>query len=219
MTAKIAPDALLLLTSGCPHCPTVLQGLSELVKQGVIAKLEVINISVSPEIADELGVRSIPWTRIGMFELSGLRSMPELRKWAERAASNQGLVEYFDELLSNGQLPVVERMIREKPKRLRALAELTADAQTGIATRIGIGALLEGLQGTGLTDSIITDFAKLLASDNPRIRADAAHFLVLTESRQVIPYLQSLVDDENDEVREIVSEGLEVLRNRNRSIY
>ena len=44
------PDALLFITPGCPHCPGVLQGLSEMVKQGTIGKLTVINAASHPEL-------------------------------------------------------------------------------------------------------------------------------------------------------------------------
>ena len=96
------PDALLLIASGCPHCPTVLQGLSELVKAGVIGRLEVVNIGAHPEIAQGHGVRGVPWLRLGPFELEGLRAPAELRRWAERAGSNAGMADYVAELLKTG---------------------------------------------------------------------------------------------------------------------
>ena len=65
----VPPDALLLLTSQCPHCPTVLQGLGELVKKGLIGRLEVVNIVARPDIAKQYGVRKVPWFRLGEFEL------------------------------------------------------------------------------------------------------------------------------------------------------
>ena len=64
----------MLLGTHCPYCPTVLKELGELVKSGVIGKLVVVNIEQHPEVARELGVRSVPWVRIGPFELEGLRS-------------------------------------------------------------------------------------------------------------------------------------------------
>ena len=51
------PDALLLIATGCPHCPTVLAGVGDLVKQGKIGRLEVVNIVTHPEVAQALGVR------------------------------------------------------------------------------------------------------------------------------------------------------------------
>ena len=73
MTESAAPaDALLLIATGCNHCPAVLEGLSRLLKQGRIGRLDVVNLAVHPETGQALGVRSVPWTRIGPFELEGL---------------------------------------------------------------------------------------------------------------------------------------------------
>ena len=69
-----SPQALMLLGTHCPHCPSVLNSLSELVKQGVISRLEVVNLEQRPELGRELGVRSVPWVRIGQFELPGLHT-------------------------------------------------------------------------------------------------------------------------------------------------
>ena len=69
---KTKPAALLLLGTHCPHCPQVLKALSELVKAGDIHKLEVVNVEQAPEIARELGVRGVPWIRVGEFTLTGM---------------------------------------------------------------------------------------------------------------------------------------------------
>ncbi len=107
------PDALLLLGTHCPHCSTVLKELSELVKAGAIGKLEAVNIEQSPEVAHTLGVRSVPWVRIGTFELEGLRSGKELRSWVDAVGTEAGFAKYLDELLSTGKIERAIRLVRE----------------------------------------------------------------------------------------------------------
>lgn len=107
----------------------------ELVKQGVIGRLEVVNITVAPERASKLKVRSVPWTRIGPFELEGLRAPAELRRWAEQAGTTAGMAEYLGELLSGGRLQGAKRLVRDDPARLPVLALLVGNPDTGIATR------------------------------------------------------------------------------------
>ena len=92
---ETAPEARMLLGTRCPHCPSVLSSLSDLVKQGVISRLEVVNLEQRPEIARQWGVRSVPWVKIGPFELTGLHSKAELQSWAEQAGSEQGMKERF----------------------------------------------------------------------------------------------------------------------------
>ena len=73
-----APSALVFIGSGCRHCPIVLDGLARLVKEGRLARLEVINATLEPELAARNKVRSVPWTRIGPFELVGILTPAEL---------------------------------------------------------------------------------------------------------------------------------------------
>ena len=121
------PDALLFLTAQCPHCPTVLQGLGELVKKGLIGRLEVVNIALHPDVAAKYGVRTVPWTRLGEFELEGLHSPAELRHWAEQAAAADGLANYYAEQFKQGQLPRVAAAIGRYPHHLSALVQLAGD--------------------------------------------------------------------------------------------
>ena len=82
------PDALLLMAPGCAHCPVVLEGLGRLLKEGRLGRLEVVNVAVHPEAAVAAGTRSVPWTRIGPFELDGLYGPAELAEWAAYAAAS-----------------------------------------------------------------------------------------------------------------------------------
>jgi hypothetical protein len=207
------PDALLLLTSTCPHCPAVLAGLSDLVKQGHIGRLEVVNIGLHPEIAEHHGVRSVPWVRLGPFELEGLRSPAEFRQWAERADSTEGMAEYFRELLKSGQLAKVTALVRDDGAQLKALLNLLADPDLEITIRIGISAVFEELEGfPALLDTIDT-LAALTLHPDAHIRADAAHLLSLTHNPRAGSYIERLLTDDVADVREIARESLERLRN------
>jgi len=50
--------AILFIAPDCPHCPAVLQALSELLKDGEIAEMEISNMALMPEKAQQLGIRS-----------------------------------------------------------------------------------------------------------------------------------------------------------------
>ena len=211
MTTVTRPDALLLITSTCPHCPSVLQGLSELVKQGVIGRLEVVNIGFHPEVAQQHGVRSVPWIRIGEFELEGRYMMAELRQWAERAGTATGLAEYFHEQLKNGALArVSERALRE-PAAVQALLRLLGDPDTELTVRIGINAVFESLEGQPAIAGAVEPLLELSRHRDAHVRGDAAHLLSHTRDARARERLQKLLDDEVNDVREIAREGLERL--------
>src|SRR4030066_1111552 len=132
------PDALLLLTSTYPYCPTVLAALGDLVKSGDIGRLEVVNIGAHPEVAQQHGVRTVPWVRLGPFELEGRRSPAELKQWGERAGTPEGLAEYFHELLKEGALPKVSTQAARDPAAPDALLNLLGHRGAEFPGRVGI---------------------------------------------------------------------------------
>lgn len=202
------PDALLLLAPGCPHCPAVLEGLSALVKDGALGRLEAVNIAVHPERAEQLGVRSVPWVRIGEFDLDGSQTPAELRRWADLAGTPQGMPAYFLHLLKNGRRAKVEELARQEPQRLLALADLLADAEASMAVRLGIGAVLEELQDSNITSVMVPALGELTRHDDPLVRADACHYLSLVGGEEIAPYLRACRDDPDAAVREMVAEIL-----------
>lgn len=205
------PDALLFIAPGCPHCPVVLQGLGELVKQGSIGRLEVINVAVHPEIAAQHGVRSAPWTRLGPFELEGAQTPQELRRWAELAASADGITTYLEQLLRDGQLNRAEQQLARHPDWLARLLPLLTKADTPMQVRIGLGALFEGQAGSAELQALVPTLGELSRSGDHSVRADACHYLALSGSAQAVPFLQARLEDESAEVREIAVESLEML--------
>jgi hypothetical protein len=207
----VPPDVLMLLGTHCPHCPAVLQGLSELVKSGELGLLKVVNIEQRPEIAKQLGVRSVPWVRIGLFELEGLHTKAEYRRWAQRAGTKEGVAAYLSELLSVGKVKPVVALLEKEHSHFAALLVLLADPDTKLNVRVGIGAVMEHLQAGELLQSMVMPLGELTRHLDARVRADACHYLGLSGSKKALPFIRPLLDDSSDEVREIAQDTLEVL--------
>ena len=204
-----SPDALFLLGTHCPHCPTVLQGLANMVKAGTLGTLEIVNIEQRGDIARELGVRSVPWVRIGSFELEGLRSEKELREWALKASTNKGMTDWLEELLSSGNLEKPLQQVRSDPAVMDALLELFADTETGLNIRIGISAIMEHLQETETLSAIVDRLGEMTRHEDARIRGDACHYLALSGDPAAAAYIKPLLKDEDKNVREVARESLE----------
>ena len=206
------PDALLLLTTQCPHCPTVLQGLAELVKQGIIGRLEAVNIAAHPDIAAQHRVRSVPWVRLGEFELQGLHSTAELRNWAQRAGSEAGVAEYYADLLKHGQLASVLAAVQKNPQRLSALLLLARDPDTELAIRVGVSAVMEEFADSEALRAQLSALMTLGRHHDPRVRADACHFLALTASPEAVGPLQDLSEDPERSVQDVARDSLKELQ-------
>ncbi len=209
--SRDAPEALMLLGTHCPHCPSVLNSLAELVKQGVLSRLEVVNLEQRPDIARQLGVRSVPWVRIGPFELTGLRSQTELRQWTQKSASNQGMRDYVEAMLVEGDVDRVLAMIVNDAGVMERVIELLDDADAKINVRLGIGAIIEEYEGKPLLQEYIPQLGKLTTHNDPRVRGDVCHYLALSHGSSAKAFIRTLLHDENADVREVAEESLHEL--------
>lgn len=204
-------QALLLMAPGCAHCPGQLATLCALLEQGQLGRLQVINIAEHPEIAAEHGTRSVPWLRIGPFELAGSHTPEELARWVAHANQGTGMDDYLSELLTQGKLPQAENILRRQPEQLPALIDLLASLETPMAARIGVGAIIEGLEGSPEFHRLVPALVELTTADAPPIRTDACHYLGLSHDPAARQYLQPLLDDPDPEVRETAVESLQLL--------
>ena len=205
--------ATLLISTACPHCAGLLKILCQWVKQGDIDHLEVINASGMPqETVEQFGVRSVPWLRLGEFELQGAQSEGQLRHWLERVGTVQGTADYFAHLLASGALSKVTNMINMQPAHLSALVRLVADPQADMKVQLGVGAVLEQLAGSDTLLTIVDELGGLCGNSSAKVRADAAHYLSHTASPRAIPYLTPLLHDGDKDVREIADEALNAIK-------
>ncbi len=205
MILHTPPDALLLLST---HCPAA---LADLVKRGRLGQLTVVNLESRPEAAQAYGVRSVPWVRIGEFELGGLRSQSELEDWAHKAGSEAGWADWFHLLLKEGQMQRVVEAVHSAPERLAALLPLLANPEASLNVRLGVGAVLEDFAGSPALAALTDRLGALAADADPRVRADACHTLALTRSPAARAWLEPRLEDPDADVREIATESLETL--------
>ncbi len=208
MPESIPPDALLLLSGHCPHCPAVLAGLSELVKRGGIGRFEAVNIELHPEVAASQGARSVPWLRLGPFELSGVLSLGELEMWARRATAADGMAEAFHDLLKTGGALQVLRLVRAEPARLADLLPIVANPEASLNVRLGAGMVFEAFAAAPALAALVPHLCGLARDEDARVRADAAHLLGLSGDSAARPCLTVLLEDADADVREIAGESL-----------
>ena len=206
-----SPDAMLLVTAQCPHCASVLKSLGELVKQGDVASLEIINLEKKPEIAETLGVRSVPWMKIGWFELEGLHSQKELLEKAQQAGSEEGARAYISEELLEGRVDKVLSLLAGRHDLMSHVLSLLEDADAKINIRLGVGVVLEENAAADWLEPYIAQLAEYARHKDERVRADICHYLSLTESKDAVATIKSLLIDVSEEVREVAKESLDDL--------
>ena len=207
------PDALLLLTPQCPHCPSLLAALTELLKRGALGRLEAVNLQARPEVAARWGARSVPWLRLGPFQLGGALTPGELETWVRRATDPEGenLAEAFHDLLKNGAAGQVLELVLEKPARLDALLPIVANPEASLNVRLGAGMVFEEVAGQGGLSPLLPELVRLAGHEDARVRADVAHLLGMCPAAEARRPLDGLAGDPDPDVREIAIESLTAL--------
>ncbi len=210
-TTAVTPDALMILGTHCPHCPAVLKQLSCLLEEGKLGRLNIINLEQHPEEAQQYRVRSVPWVRIGKYELHGAQTRETMLQRIKWTSEQTTLKNEFDYLLAEAQVNTVIEKITTDHSKLSAIIDLLADPNTVLSTRIGIGVVMEEFAGTALLKKQLNTLATLANHKDARIRADTCHYLSLTENKQALAILAKHQDDPSDEVKEVVADSIETL--------
>ena len=167
------PAVLMLMGSQCTYCGPMMQILTELMKAGQLAELRIVNIEENSKLAVQLGVRTVPWLQIGPFELQGARSKQELLLWLQRASSFEGLSEYLEEVLSEGNIDFANKLLKRHPEALENVLELMADPEAKINVRLGVGVIIENMAESEEFKVVIPRLIEYMSSEDARIRGDA----------------------------------------------
>ncbi len=205
------PTVLMLMGSRCAYCGPMMQMLTELMKAGKMAELRIVNIENALQLAAELGVRSVPWLQIGPFELAGSRTKQELSLWLERASSFDGVSDYLEEVLAEGNIAYAKKLVERYPQALENVIDLMANPEAKINVRLGIGVIIEEMAESESFKAVIPRLIDYLSDDDARVRGDACHYLSLTRDPAYIPHIEKLLSDESAEVREIAQDSLDEL--------
>ncbi len=205
----------LYIAPGCPHCPNMIKISSELVKQGSIAKLEIINIAVANDLAAKFNIRSVPTFRIGEVVLTGAHTLAELKAWIDKSSSEAGLVDYYNQEFDQGELDKVIQQVEKKPELLKLLLSMLLDLGTPLTSRIAISAIFEHFQNNESLFSLIPVLCENLSDKNESVRIDVAHVLGLTGSLSAIPCLEKVLADDFEDVRETAREAIDSIRHIN----
>ena len=205
----------LFVATGCNHCPLVLNELSEQLKKGAIAELKVINIALDNTRADELNIRSVPWFSLtnnhAFMIFSGNHSPKEIISWLKEAQNSEGMKNYIEYSLSNGELMIVSQAINIQPKVLSSVIAMLGDEKTSMDIRIGLDVLIEQFSTTKLLQNYTNELKTIALCDVPRLQIDALHYIALTGDIENELFLQEQTQNSNHQIKEAALEAIETL--------
>jgi len=211
MNTSNKPDAVLLVSSHCPHCHTLQSLLEEKLGEDKIANLKIINIEEDPSQTEKYTVRSVPWLKLGLFEFDGVLTPVELDHWIVKNGETGADIIFLEYLLENGKLKKVIDWLEEGKSSLKDFCSIIVKKDIKINVRIGVGAVMEHFEGTPTIVATIPDLEQMLEHENPVVRTDVCHYLMLSHHADAKPSIKKLLNDTDSEVRETARESLEEL--------
>jgi HEAT repeat protein len=125
--------------------------------------------------------------------------------------SGEVMADRFHILLKDGALGTVKEMVAARPYLLADLLPIVANPEASINVRIGASVVFEHHAGTAVLRSLVPKLGALSRDADARVRADACHYLGLSDDVRAREYLTPRLQDENADVREIAADGLEAL--------
>ena len=215
MNTSIASSAELLIATGCRHCPVILKELTEQLKKGELASLKITNIAVKNKRAEELNVRSVPWFSLSnknsFMIFSGEHSPKEVQQWLASSQAKNGMQEYIESFLGDGQLMTIVQAIQIKPEIFSHVLSMIKDEETSMDVRIGLDVLIENFSASEILQKYTAELKSIASSDNLRLKIDALHYIALTGDIKNKDFLQEKTKDSDVQVKDAAIEALETL--------
>lgn len=215
MKSNLKTSAELFVATGCRHCPVILNELSEQLKKGKLSSLNITNIAVDNEKAEKLNIRSVPWfsleNDISYMIFSGDHSAKEIQQWISASQTNNGMQDYIEESLRNGQLMTIAQTIQLKPALFSNVIAMLEDEETSMDIRIGLDALIENFSASAILQQYSSELIKLASTDNIRLQIDALHYIALTADAKNIELLKNKIKHKDPQIKEAAAEALETL--------
>jgi hypothetical protein len=127
---------------------------------------------------------------------------------------NSDLKKMIADYMEGGLLENIIDMFKHDKNLYELVTDLMTDERMRV--RIGVTALLETLilEDPENVKKTIPRILFLLKHENPVIRGDAAYILGTIGDREVVPSLQEIISDENENVRIIAKEAIEDIQSK-----
>ena len=203
-------DIVLFKMDGCQFCPQMERIFKSLHRDGAIDSLQVIDVMGQPEIAAKYNIRSVPAYRINQNLFNGLKTRTEIEQLL-REPDESWWREVLVNELSDGQLELVEKKIRQHSTAVEAMLKLLAEKQTALVVRIGLTAVIETMSAQGELTDYESRFIQLSFSDDETIMTDAIYYLALLGTEAARKRLQTLAQQGTQNIASHAQEALQEL--------
>ncbi len=211
---KIEGEIITFVAQFCPHCAKVVEKVNGIAIANPSIKSYIIDVSLFPEFAQKYEVMSAPTVLINKkIKLVGDIPENELVEWLIKSNTDYRL-DYFVKLLNDGRIDEVEAILVENPEDIEVLGEVLKRSE--IMAKVGAMVLLERLfkKKPESVERVKLKIRELLYDSNSNVKQDAALILGKIGDSSDIPFLEKLLESENEEVKDAAKEAIEEIESR-----
>jgi len=208
---ELAPAVVrVYMAPTCPNCPVVVGACLELAARFDQLRLEVVDAMYFTDLAGP--IKSVPAVVVdGAYTEIGPLSQAQLLRILRRRQEPEYQVDTLESMISAGRLADTLAWLRQEDT-FSALDPLLRRA--GIKERMGVMLLAEEVleEDPHALDLAVPHLLPLLQVEDPTLRGDTADLLGQIGAPGAAEALKKLLTDENEEVREVAQDSLEMLR-------
>lgn len=205
-------DIMLFIAAMCPHCPQTVRSALAVAASCPMVTVKIVDALHVPDLASQFKVKSTPTLIIDDgLTLVGTISLEDMVSHILRANEPGSLTAILESMIHTGRAEDAAKLMCS---RRNAESIIPLYRSPVLATRIGaLLAMEDALEiDPGIFDPVIDQLGELLTLDDVSLRGDTAEFLGKIGAPAVIPFLRKIADDPDPDVREAVSEALELLQ-------
>ncbi len=210
----LSAEIMVFVMPICPHCAKVVETVNSFAVANPRIRSIIIDASRFTDLMQKFDITSAPTTIInGEIKLTGYLSRSELIEWLRRASGDYKR-DYFVTLLNERRLDEIKSMIEKNPEDIRILAELLAHEE--FLVRFGAMVVIEQIAKESpevikLAKDVIRGHLK---HEDFRIREDVAMLLGSIGDESDVKFLEELLNEEKDEVKDSAMEAIEEIRTK-----
>jgi len=204
------------ITQSCPTCPGVIRQMIPLPVINEHLQLEIIDITLFPELIEPLGIQGVPTTMIGDdFRWTGAMPLEELIEALTSHETSSLSFSTLDRMLQEGKAQNVAEMMLEKEFLFPAFPDLlVAD---NFVTRLGAMTAMEEIlqRNNPLAYGIISPLWQRFEQVIEPIQIDLLYLFGEAGDRETVPLLSSVMQGQHRaHVKEIAQEAIDSINKR-----
>ena len=213
-SVSLPADLKIYVSPHCPFCPKVLSEMIPLALLNPLLHLAVIDGALFPELAAEDGVRSVPTVILDdVFRWTGAGHLDEIvNAILNRDPASLGS-KSLEDLVKEGNAGALAQMMIDHRQVFPAFAGLFEGSDWSV--RLGAMVVVEEIaeRSPQLLEEMLDLLWKRLQGISGSARGDVMYLFGLGQpgSKLWIDRLEGILENEDEEIREVVMEALEKL--------